>query len=285
MNALNLYNQLEKDFVKPKMKENWYDETMAEIEEFVCDNFKQQSMGLLCDFAQEINRVYTAVFPSDKVLTKVLEDNVCDAMLFLHHPMDWDLSKDPNTAFYVPNLKLLRRLRESRVSLFNFHYPLDNYSDYSTSKTLADALGLIIEKPFAEFSGALCGVIGVTDCKNVHELNAKFSQVVGHETKLYNYGEKIISNSRVAVVAGGGNDIDVVNEVIQNRVNVLISGLSLNNKYSAAAHDMEKENGINLLGGTHYSSEKFACIKMCEYFKKLGLPCNFIDDSPCLDDL
>jgi len=285
MNALNLYNQLEKDFVKSDMKENWYDEDMAEIQEYICDNFKQRSMGLLCDFTQEINRVYTAVFPSDEVLIKILENNECDAMLFLHHPMDWDLSKDPDTAFYVPSPELLRELKERRVSLFNFHYPLDNYSDYSNSKTLAEALGIIVEKPFAEFSGALCGVIGTTNCKNIHELNEKFSQTVGHETKLYQYGKNIISNNRVAIVAGGGNDVDVVKEVIENDINVLISGLSLNNKYSSVAHEMEKEHGINLLGGTHYSSEKFGCIAMCEYFRALGLFSEFVHDVPCFEDL
>jgi len=285
MNAIDLYNQLEKDFVKPGMKEDWYDESMVEIEEYICHNFKQRSMGLLCDFAQEINKVYTAVFPSDQTLMKILKNNVCDAMLFLHHPMDWDLSKNPNKAFYIMNSELLRQLRERRISLFNFHYPLDNYSDYSNSKTLAEAIGIMIEKPFAEFSGALCGVIGTIDCKDVYVLNAKYSQAVGHETKLYQYGDSKIINNRVAVVAGGGNDTSVVNEVIENGVNVLISGLSVNNKYSLAAHELEKENNINLLGGTHYSSEKFGCIAMCDYFKKLGLPSEFIDDSPCFEDL
>ena len=285
MNALNLYNQLEKDFVKPNMKEDWYDADMVEIQEYICDNFKRRSMGLLCDFAQEINRVYTAVFPSDRVLLEILKHNVCDAMLFLHHPMNWDLSKDPDTAFYVPNPELLKELRERRVSFFNFHYPLDNYSHYSTSKTLAEALGIIVEKPFAEFSGALCGVIGTTDCNNIHDLNEKFSQTVEHETKLYPYGKNIIANNRVAIVAGGGNDVAVVKEAIENDVNVLISGLSLKNKYSSAAHELEKEHGINLLGGTHYSSEKFACIAMCEYFRELGLPSEFVHDVPCLEDL
>jgi len=285
MKAKDLYNQLEKDFVKPNMKENWYDEDMFEIEEYICDNFKHRSMGLLCDFTQEINKVYTAVFPSDRVLTRIIEDNIYGAMLFLHHPMDWDLNKYPDKAFYVMDEALLKQLREKRVTLFNFHYPLDNYSNYSNSKTLAEAMSIVIEKPFAEFSGALCGVIGTTDCKDIHELNKKYSHAVGHETKLYQYGENTIINNKVAIVAGGGNDADVVNEVIENGVNVLISGLSLNNKYSAAAHEIEKENGINLLGGTHYSSEKFGCIAMCEYFKMFGLPSEFIDDSPCFEDL
>lgn len=284
MKAIDLYNQLEKDFVKPDMKENWFD-YMAEIETYICDNFKNRSIGLICDFTDEVNKVYTAVFPSDRILTRVLDDNVTNAMIFLHHPADWDLSKDPNTAFYQMNTALLERLKERCISLFSFHYPLDNYGEYSNSKTLAEALDIVIEKPFAEFSGALCGVIGTTNCKDVHELNNKYSQVVGHETKLYQYGDSSITNNRVAIVAGGGNDSDVVNEVIKNGVNVLISGLSLCNSYSLNAHELEKAHKINLLGGTHYSSEKFGCIAMCEYFNKLGLPSEFIHDVPCLDDL
>jgi len=284
MRAEDLYNQLEKDFVTSEMKEDWY-EDIEGIDEYICNNFKQRSMGLLCDFAQELTKVYTAVFPSDEVLLKILADDDCDALIFLHHPMDWDLSKDPNKAFYEITAELLTRLKERRISLFNFHYPLDNFGEYGNSKTLAEAIGLKIIKPFAEFSGALCGVICETDCKDIHELQEKYSQAVGHETKLYPYGNNVITNNQVAIVAGGGNDADVVKEVIENGVNVLISGLSVSNSYSLAAHEMEKEHKINLLGGTHYSSEKFGCIAMCEYFKKMGLPSEFIEGKPCLEDL
>ena len=46
-----------------------------------------------------------------------------------------------------------------------------------------------------------------------------------------------------------------------------------------------KKHKINLLGGTHYSSEKFASMEMCKYFTGLGLPSEFIDDEPDLYDL
>jgi hypothetical protein len=39
------------------------------------------------------------------------------------------------------------------------------------------------------------------------------------------------------------------------------------------------------LGGTHYSTEKFACMAMTKYFEKLGLPSEFIEDAPGLADL
>jgi len=285
MKAVELYKQLEKDFVRPGIAENWSVFGMSEAGDYICDNFRRRGMGLLCDFAKEINRVYTAVFPSEKILSKILDDGATDAMLFLHHPLIWDLSKDPDTAFYQMNPELLKELKKKRVSLFNFHFPLDNFSEYSTSKTLAERLGLAIEKPFAEVSAALCGVIGKTDCSDVHELNARYSQVVGHRTKLYQYGKSRIIDGRVAVAAGGGNDVGVINEMIENGINVLVSGLSLINKYSSEAHDLEKENNINLIGGTHYSSEKFACIEMCKYFGERGLQSEFIHDDPCFEDL
>ena len=54
---------------------------------------------------------------------------------------------------------------------------------------------------------------------------------------------------------------------------------------SAATHELEKNSRINVIGGTHYSSEKFACIEMCKYFNKLGLEAEFIEDEPCFEDM
>ena len=288
MKSTDLYNQLEKDFVTQGITEDWYEDKSrydASFDEYVCDNFKQRSIGLLCDFAEDINKVYTAVFPSNKVLTKILDDKITDAMLFIHHPLDWDLSKDPNIAFYQINIDLLKKMKENRISLFNFHLPLDNYGEYSTGTALANVLGITVERPFDLYHGAMCGVIGTTECKDIHELNKKYSKVIGHKIKLYQYGDNEIFNNRVGICAGGGNDVGVVSELIKSGINVLISGLTVNNTYSAAAHKLEQDHKINLIGGTHYSSEKFACMAVCKYFAKLGLQAEFVEDIPCFEDL
>jgi putative NIF3 family GTP cyclohydrolase 1 type 2 len=282
MKAADIYNKLEQDFVTSGIVETWYNEDW-DNKEYICDNFKQRSLGLLCDFTEEINKVYTAVFPSDKALAKIIDDGSTDAMLFLHHPLAWDLNQDG--AFWQINTELLTKLKERRVSLYNFHLPLDNYSQYSTSKTLAEALGIKIEKPFGEYNGAVCGIIGTTDCKTVHELNAKYSQVAGHETKLYQYGDELIKDGRVGICAGGGNDFSILSQFAEAGLNVHVAGISINNIYSVESHELEKKHGINLLGGTHYSSEKYACIAMCRYFERLGLEAEFIIDEPCLNDL
>ena len=92
----------------------------------------------MCDFTNEIEKVYTTVFISDKGLLKLINDDVSNAMLFSHHPTNWDL-KDHN-GNYVTDEKNIAELKERNISIYVLHHPLDNYGKYSTCKTLADKL-------------------------------------------------------------------------------------------------------------------------------------------------
>ena len=83
MEAKELYARLEKDFIKPGLSDDWA-ERIKGIEDFVSDNFKKRSMGLVCDNSKKINKVYTAVFPTEDVMKRVLAEGAEDAMLFVH---------------------------------------------------------------------------------------------------------------------------------------------------------------------------------------------------------
>lgn len=108
---------------------------------------------------------------------------------------------------------------------------------------------------------------------------------MGHEVSLYKYGEDQIKNGTVAIIAGGGNDVDMLEEIAGAGVNTFVTGITAKNDYSKKAHEFAEQNGINILGGTHYSTETFACIAMCDYFRKLGLPSEFIGDEPVMEDM
>jgi putative NIF3 family GTP cyclohydrolase 1 type 2 len=50
-------------------------------------------------------------------------------------------------------------------------------------------------------------------------------------------------------------------------------------------HRIARENKINLVGATHYSTEKFACMAIAKYFAGLGIETEFIEGTPCMEDL
>jgi putative NIF3 family GTP cyclohydrolase 1 type 2 len=283
MEATKLYAKLEKDFITPALTDDWA-QYMDSVADYLSDNFKQRSMGLVCDNAEGIKKVYTAVFPSDAVMRSILEKGEKDVMLFVHHPSIWDIRKAP-VAWQQMDRSLLEKFRESKISIYNLHNPLDNFGDYSTSVTLAQILGVRNLAPFFMYRGGLAGVFSDVIFTTVTELSEKYTSVLGHRTSLYQYGAGEIQNGRIAVVAGGGNLPEVLEEIANEGVNTLVTGITVKKGNSLKAHDIAKEKGINILGGTHYSTEKPACQAMCDYFKKLGLPSEFIDDAPVLEDL
>jgi putative NIF3 family GTP cyclohydrolase 1 type 2 len=284
MKAQELYARLEKDFDLAHCKDDW---SNMDFNEFISDNFKKRYMGLLADNAKEIKKVYTAVFPSDDVLKKILKPGEKDAMLFLHHPMTWDINGAKGVLFDI-NKSLLKQLKENNISVYALHTPLDRVGDYSTCVSLARALDIKIEKPFFEYFGNSSGVIGSTKLKTIDELAERVKEAVGHNVKIWNYGIKTINNHQVAVIGGGGNDLNALKEMSALGINAFATGITRPTKgYKAAidAHEFAKKNKINIIGGTHYSTEKFACIAMVDYFKKLGLKAEFIPGKPDFNDL
>jgi len=283
MKASQLYKKLNKDFITSDLSDDWA-RYMESVRDFLSDNFKKRSMGLVCDFAREINKVYTAVFPSSKVMKEILAKNETDIMLFVHHPSIWDIRKAPEV-FQQMDRKLLKEFKKRRISIYNLHVPLDNFGKYSTGVSLAKVLGFKVKKPFAKYYGGMSGVICLTNFKNTQDVKKKIEAVIRHKASLYKYGTNKIKDGKVAIVTGGGNSIEDLEEVVSEEVNTFITGITVKNEHSQKAHNYAQKHRINIIGGTHYSTEKFACIAMCDYFKKLRLLSGFIKDKPVLEDI
>ncbi len=280
MLAKNLYEKLEKDFILRRgLSDDW---TFIKTNKYLSNNFKERSMGLVYDFSKDLKKVYTAVFPEEKVLKKIIAKKETDLLLFVHHPQVWDIRK--KEIFEEIPEKYLQIFKERRISIYCLHVPLDNFGRYSTTNTLSKALNIKVETQFCPYYGALCGVLGSTNTDKITDIKSVFEKAVGHKIKLYKYGDSKIKNKKVALVAGGGNDLETL-EKIPKDCNLFITGITLKNDHSKKAHEYLKKNKINLLGGTHYSTEKFSCIAMVEYFKKQGLSAEFIEGTPILEDM
>jgi putative NIF3 family GTP cyclohydrolase 1 type 2 len=280
MEAKKLYNKLDTDFELDLCKDDW---TGMDFNDYISENFKTRYMGILLDNSDIVNNVYTAVFPNDKILIKILESGKENILLVTHHPMIWDITKP--SIFQNINPDLLPKLKQQKISIYTMHVPLDKNGKYSTGTNLAKKLDVAIEGEFYEYFGVKVGVYGKIDLNKPEQLAARLKSIVGHKTKLWKYGSDEIVNHKVAVVGGGGNNIEGIEEIIELGINTYVTGVTTLNDYSKEVHEFEKENKINIIGGTHYSTEKFACIALGKYFKKIGLSCEFIEGEPVLEDI
>ncbi len=282
MNAQKLYQKLDQDFELDKLTDSWKE---MDFSEYVTENFKRRYMGLVLDNSKEINKIYTAVFPDEKILNKLLDSGEKDVLLLVHHPMVWKSSSSP--VFKSIDVKYLEKFKKNKISLYNLHAPLDKNGEYSTSMCLTKALNISPIGDFGEYQGVMVGVIGKTNCRTVEELAKKIELIVGHKVKIWSYGSNEIRDGKVAIQAGG-NIPEEITEAASLGINTFVTGVTRQVKSylpSLEIHKLAKENKINIIGATHYSTEKFACIAMAEYFKKLGLPAEFITGEPDLNDL
>ncbi len=282
MKSEKLYEQLEKDFVEPEMWDEWA-EYMDPISDYLTDQFKERSIGLVCDNTDEIKEVYTAVFPEKKVMKEVIGKSEGNSLLFMHHPSIWDINQDP--PFQLMDEELLEKFQDKQISIYILHVPLDNYSEYSTGRSLAEALEIKVKEPFAEYRGGKSGVIGKTKAETLEEQAKILQKTIGHEVGIYPYGDKEIKDQKIGLVTGGGLMKSTLKELNERDINTFITGLTARNDHSEENHEYAEEKEINLLGGTHYSTEKFACKKIREYFEEKGLPARFIEGEPVMEDL
>lgn len=283
MRVQELYTQLEKDFITPALSDDWA-QYMTEISDFLAPQFVERSMGVVCDFATEITRVYTAVFPTAAVMRTILADGAHDALLFVHHPSIWDLRRAPQV-FSQMDRDLLVAFKKQRIAIYNLHVPLDHESPYSTSITLAHALAIVPTQSFCMYHGGMAGVFGTASDTSLAQIHERFATAVGHKVSLYANGLSDIPGGVVAVVAGGGLEQAVLEDMVAHDVRVLVTGITAQTPYAAPMHAYAAQNGIALLGGTHYSTEKFACMAMVDYFMAHNIPSIFLAGEPLMEDL
>lgn len=285
MKASFIYEQLEKKFDLDSCKDvdvkcwSW-----MKFNPYVPELFRKRYMGLYIDNSEEIHSVFTAVFPSERVIQQILDADVTDALLFVHHPMIWDI-RLPEVFSYISD-GLLKEIHQSKISIYALHAPLDKNGEFSTTVNLAKALGIRQESEFCKYFGIInVGIVGSTEYKTVSNLTKHVKSVVAHDVRLRKYGTDTIKNGKVALAAGGGNEVFILEEVLDLGINTYITGITVKNEISKKSHDFAEKNQINLIGATHYSTEKFACIAVCKFFRELGLPCEFIEDIPIIEDI
>ncbi|MEA5038323.1 MAG: Nif3-like dinuclear metal center hexameric protein [Clostridiaceae bacterium] len=240
--------------------------------------------GLQTDHCRQVERVYTATFASREVFNALKHSDARRCVLFTHHPVP---QRPVDATDYPPISKEdLALMRAREISLFSYHIPLDRNGPYSPGTNLVRVLGATPRAAFYLQNGVYMGLICDSPFRTAEEAADTLGALLGHRTSLYPYGGSVLENGRLAVMCGGAKDATIYEFLRAQGCNAFITGVtSLRAAICPPIHKAAQRAGVSLIGGTHYSTEKFAPMAMVDFFKALRLPCEFLSETPQLDEL
>ena len=250
------------------------------LEEYATDGFMRRHNGLMLANSDDVECVYTLVFPSDGVLAEVVRRaEGRPAFVFTHHPMDFETS---GRGLMPMGEELLRRLREARISLYAAHAPLDCHDTISTSRSLARAAGVRIDGVCAGYHGGQAGVIGDID-ETLLDVFVDHLRIVLEVERVDTHapGDWV---SRVAVVAGGAAFPPLMQEAIDRDCDTYLTGDFRVRHGGTWAEEHRpqfdafiEKAPINLIGASHYATEALVLRhEMLGWFNSVGLPAEFV---------
>jgi putative NIF3 family GTP cyclohydrolase 1 type 2 len=180
-------------------------------------------------------------------------------------------------------------MRTKGTSFYHVHAPLDMHPEVSPSRLVAQALGLggLDEYyPIAEGIPGGAAVIG-DSALSVDARAARLGSALGPEIPIAIVERFRGEAGRVAVVAGGGADADILAASVERGCETYVTGNAATRcrldfvqegvrRFLEAARAAE----VTVVDGTHYGLEKPPQLVMLDWFRALGLEAAFVPGSP-----
>ncbi len=242
-------------------------------------SFLEKKTGLLLKSSDTIEKVYTTVFITDQIVKKLLKQN-SPCLIFTHHNFDYHENARGLQSIPFDNLK---KLNEMGHSIFVAHASLDTHKEFGTSVSLAELVGIEIDELFYDYFGAPAALTGhirhtTYDSFSDH-VKSKLERPYLTRIKYQDFVEKI------GVAAGGGDDPEILQKVSDFGCDTYLTGTvehRWNNPYfqkqNSEFHELNKKLNINLIGGTHFGTERPAMIKVLQYFQRNDIPAEYCED-------
>ncbi len=231
--------------------------------------------GLLVRGADEVDRVATCVFPSDRIIGLLAPGT----FLFSEHPIDY-----ADEAGFLPlSLESFERMRADGISFYHVHAPIDHHPDVSPSRLCAGAMGVPVEEEFMPIASGIPGgaaVIGPSDV-TLDALAARLQAYLGPEVPVQIVRRRPSGDwaGRVAVVGGGGTDRVALEAALERGCQTYVTG-GVFTRWAEEFLALAAEAGVAVIDGTHYGTEKPPQLAMVDWFRALGLDAEFIPDGP-----
>ena len=210
------------------------------------------------------DRVYLVVFPQHALVEQVIAAEQARgtprAMILTHHVADMETR---DRGFLAIPVAQLDALRAANVAFYVLHAPLDCHPEVSTSGALVDGLGLRRVGVFAPYVGGFAGVVGEQE----PEPFGAFAERVRARCELPRLDAAQVRHAgrpvaRVAVVAGGGDDLETLVEAEAVGADIYLTGTwwtPQRSDWADAHREVVRPTlpgcRIDLLGASHDASE------------------------------
>jgi putative NIF3 family GTP cyclohydrolase 1 type 2 len=284
MNLDELAAELDAYFRVPDVRGDfpWYEQFEEEYwRDFVEASWLERRNGLMVRGRGEVRRVATCVFPSDRIVGS-LEPGT---LLFSEHPVDF-----ADVPGFVPlSQESFESLRERLCGLYHVHAPLDMHPEVSPSRLCAAGAGLErLDEYFPICGGIPGGAAIVGDSRlTIDGLADAFRAFLGPEIKVHVLTRPRQEAGRVAVVAGGGAVRELLEASLERGCQTYVTGNAATNcvldfvqEEVRRFRELADEEGVALLDAMHYGMEKPPQLEMVKWFRRRGLPAEFVPDGP-----
>jgi hypothetical protein len=179
----------------------------------------------------------------------------------------------------------LEALKANGISIYACHAPLDCHDEIGTNASIVEAFQVQVEQSFAQYGHGFAGRVGAVTPVHLDELIARGKKVFG-VGRVEVGGAEPPSITRVAIVAGGGDDVELMEEAEALGAQAYITGewytRTMPSEKSerawaeanrAACQAYAKSTGMALLGFSHAATEFLVMVvQMSGYFQRKGLP-------------
>ena len=250
--------------------------------EYAESGYEGRWNGLAVRGGEMVEQVVTCVFPADGIVAELLPGT----LLFSEHPIAFESDVE---GFAPLARSSFERLKADGISFYHVHAPLDQHPEVSPSRLVAGALDLTGLDEYYPIAGGLSGgaaIIGESDA-TVDGLAGRLGEALGPEIPVEVLSRPRDRAGRVAVVAGGGADADILQASLERGCETFVTGNAATRcrldfvqagvrKFRALADEAQ----VAVVDGTHYGLEKPPQLAMVPWFESLGLPAEFRPGKP-----
>ena len=249
--------------------------------EYVEPGYEGKWNGLMVRGSGDVERAATCVFPSDRIVGGLQSGT----LLFSEHPLDF--ADEPG--FLPLSRESFETLKQRTCGFFHAHAPLDMHPEVSPSRLCAEGVGLAALEEYYPIADGIPGgaaIVGDSGL-SLEGLADAFRAYLGSEIKVHVITRPRYEAGRVAVVAGGGADVDILAASIERGCQTYVTGNAATNcrldwvqEKVREFRQLAEEAGVALLDAMHYGMEKPPQLAMVRWLRRRGLPAEFVPDGP-----